>query len=114
MTRSAPTRLVSASALVALLLLGFPQDADAGTAARKAGRGLAGITCSFLDLPGSMLQETRRRGPEGVPIGFGLGLGKFVARTLVGTYELLTAPFAYPEDFAPILEPEFPWGYFED
>jgi hypothetical protein len=31
---------------------------------------------------------------------------------LVGVWEFLTAPFALP-DYQPILEPEYPWSYFE-
>jgi hypothetical protein len=35
-----------------------------------------------------------------------------VVRELVGVNELVTAPLPAPEDFRPILEPEFPWDYF--
>ena len=49
----------------------------------------------------------------GFTLGFAQGLGKTVVRELVGVYELLTAPFPLPSGYQPILEPEFPWGYFE-
>ena len=26
----------------------------------------------------------------------------------------MTAPFAVPEGYRPILSPEYPWGYFDD
>jgi putative exosortase-associated protein (TIGR04073 family) len=62
-----------------------------------------------------MVEVTRRDGAvQGWTVGLAVGLGKFVARTLVGVYELVTAPFAAPPGFEPILEPEFPWGYFDD
>jgi len=85
------------------------------TAARKAGRGLAAMTTSFLEIPGNMVAESREHGPGmGVPLGFTLGLGKIVIRVLVGVYEFVSAPFNAPAGFEPIIEPEFPWSYFDD
>ena len=85
------------------------------TAARKAGRGLAAMTTGFLEIPGNMVAVSREQGlGMGVPLGFVLGLGKLVVRELVGVYELLSSPFEAPAGFKPIIEPEFPWDYFED
>jgi putative exosortase-associated protein (TIGR04073 family) len=85
------------------------------TAARKAGRGLAAMTTCFLEVPGNMVAESREHGPGmGIPVGFAIGLGKIVARVLVGTYEFVTSPFEAPAGFKPIIEPEFPWSYFEE
>ena len=36
-----------------------------------------------------------------------------IPRVLVGVYEFLSAPFPAPAAFRPILEPEFPWDYFQ-
>jgi hypothetical protein len=36
-----------------------------------------------------------------------------VVRPLVGVYELVTAPFPVPAGYRPILQPEYPWGYFD-
>lgn len=114
-------RRTGASALLAALLLlagvGVPARAVAAeeSALSKAGRGLAGMTCGFLELPGNMVAESRRRGPAyGVPLGFAKGLGGIVVRELVGVYEFVTAPLEVPGDFQPILHPEYPWGYFEE
>jgi len=85
------------------------------TAARKAGRGLAAMTTGFLEIPGNMVAESRKHGAgAGVPLGFVFGLGKLVIRELVGVYEFLSSPFEAPAGFKPIIEPEFPWDYFED
>jgi putative exosortase-associated protein (TIGR04073 family) len=65
-----------------------------------------------LEIPGNIVQQTRERGAVGVPIGLGRGLGMFVARELVGAYELLTAPFPLPASYKPIVSPEYPWSYF--
>jgi hypothetical protein len=31
----------------------------------------------------------------------------------VGVYEFLSAPFPAPAGYRPIIEPEFPWDYFD-
>ena len=46
-------------------------------------------------------------------IGFAMGLGKIVVRTLTGVYEIVTAPFPAPSNFEPMIQPEFPWQYFD-
>lgn len=107
------TRIVLALALVACLL---PVAADAKpyTAGRKFGRGLAAMTCGFLEVPGNIVETSRERGPAwGATLGFAEGLGKLVVRELVGVYEFVTAPFAVPAGYEPILRPEYPWGYFD-
>ena len=103
-----------AACLVATLLLPSIATAAQQSAARKAGRGLAGMTVGFLEIPGNIVAETRSRGPAwGFSLGFAKGLGMVVVRELVGVYEFVTAPFPIPAGFAPIIQPEFPWDYFE-
>ena len=59
-------------------------------------------------------QGTGTRGAaEGIPFGFAKGLGMIIPRVFVGVWDFLSAPFPAPAGFKPILEPEFPWGYFE-
>ena len=73
------------------------------------------MTTSFLEFPGNIVAETRDQGPGvGIPLGFAKGLGMIVVRTLVGVYEFVTAPIPAPADYRPLLQPEFPWGYFEE
>lgn len=97
----------------AVLLLGMAMNVSAdNSAAGKFGRGLAGMACGFLEIPGNIVKETTKSGAIGVPIGLAMGLGMFVTRELVGTYEFVTAPFPLPAGFKPILSPEYPWDYF--
>ena len=85
------------------------------TPARKLGRGLSNVGLGVLAIPGQMVQETKERGAAiGLPLGFAKGIGWFVATELVGVWEFLTCPFEFPKGFRPIIEPEFPWNYFED
>lgn len=96
-----------------VLALGAASDASAQTAPRKFARGLAGMTTSFLELPGNIMAETKKSGAIGVPVGLAKGLGMIVTRTLVGVYEFVSAPFPLPAGYRPILQPEYPWSYFE-
>ena len=108
------TRRWLVACLAAAILLPGAAIAAQQSAARKAGRGLAAMTCGFLEIPGNIVAETRSRGPAwGFTLGFATGLGKVVVRELVGVYEFVTAPFEIPDGYQPILQPEFPWDYFE-
>jgi putative exosortase-associated protein (TIGR04073 family) len=72
------------------------------------------MTTSFLEVPGNMVKVSRERNATwGVTLGFVQGLGMLVVRPLVGVYEFVTAPFPAPPGYAPIIRPEFPWGYFD-
>lgn len=109
------------AACVALVALALPVllhpaavQAQEQSADRKFGRGLAGIAFGVLEIPGNVVQESRTNGvPYGLTVGLAMGLGKFVARELVGVYEFVTFPFEIPKNFQPVLQPEFPWDYFE-
>jgi putative exosortase-associated protein (TIGR04073 family) len=108
-------RIAIYAVLVGILSTPTLSQAIEYTAARKAGRGLAAMTTCFLEVPGNMVAESREHGPGmGMPLGFALGLGKIVARVLVGTYEFVSSPFEVPAGFEPIIKPEFPWSYFEE
>jgi putative exosortase-associated protein (TIGR04073 family) len=100
--------------IVLVVFLALASSADAQTAGRKFGRGLAAMTTAFLEVPGNMVEKSRERGAgEGIPLGFAIGLGMIVPRVLVGVYEFVTAPFPLPAGYRPILKPEFPWDYFD-
>jgi putative exosortase-associated protein (TIGR04073 family) len=86
---------------------------NADTALEKAGRGLAALTVPFLELPGNIAQTSEYEGPiNGWTMGVARGIGMTVVRPAVGVYELVTAPWAVPKNYEPILAPEYPWSYF--
>lgn len=109
------TRVVTRVMILVLVVFALGSRVDAQTMGRKFGRGLAGMTLAFLEVPGNMVAETDKRGAaEGIPLGFAMGLGMIVPRVLVGVYEFVSAPFPAPAGYKPILRPEFPWDYFEE
>lgn len=100
--------------LMTALALPLPAAAAKYSAGRKFGRGLAAMTCGFLEVPGNIVKTSREKGAVyGVTLGFAEGLGRLVVRELVGVYEFVSAPFPAPPGYRPILEPEFPWDYFD-
>jgi putative exosortase-associated protein (TIGR04073 family) len=115
--RSAAGRcLARGLALAVVLALGVATAAPAQemTATRKTARGLAGLTLGIVDLPGNVAQEWRNDGPlSGLTVGLLMGIVKVPARTLVGAYELVTAPFPVPAGYEPLLTPEYSWSYFQ-
>ena len=111
MISSTPAARRLACAALAVALLALPGSAAADSAARKAGRGLAAMTCGFLEVPGNIVKVNRERGPAwGFTLGFVQGLGMIVVRELVGVYEFVTAPLEVPAGYEPIIQPEFPWS----
>ena len=81
------TRIRSLLCICALVALLAPTTAFAAKydAPRKFGRGLAGMTCGFLELPGNIVKTTRKQGiGYGLTLGVAEGLGRIVARELVG------------------------------
>jgi putative exosortase-associated protein (TIGR04073 family) len=109
-------RIRSLVLVLALIACLAPAQAFAAKydAPRKFGRGLAGMTCGFLELPGNIVKTTREKGiGYGLTLGVAEGAGRIVVRTLVGVYEFVSAPFPAPPGYKPVLSPEYPWGYFE-
>jgi len=80
----------------------------------KLGRGLANMVTGVLAFPGSIAEGAHENGAEGAAVGIGKGLARTVARELVGVYEFITFPLPVPRGYRPIMEPAYPWEYFQD
>ncbi len=99
-------------ALAALVFAGT-REAAAQTAGDKAIRGAVGMTCGFLELPGNIHDTSVKDGAvKGWTLGFMKGIAMMPLRTLVGVYEFVTFPIAAPDNFAPVLNPGTPFGYW--
>ena len=102
-----------AFAMTMLLVMAWSPASRADTALHKAGRGLAAMTTPFLEIPGNIIQTSKREGAvAGWTAGFAKGIGMTFVRPTVGVYELVTAPIPAPKNYKPILRPEYPWSYF--
>jgi putative exosortase-associated protein (TIGR04073 family) len=104
-----------APVIAALIVFFGVSAARADTAVDKLGRGVAGMTTGVLEIPGNIKEESERNGAGyGATVGVAKGVGMTIARELVGVYEFVTAPIPVPHGFRPVLEPEYPWDYFND
>lgn len=76
---------------------------------RKLGRGISNTALGWVELPAGIQQIGEQHG-VGAAATWGIlhGAGRTVQRTAVGIFELLTFPFGVPQDFEPLIEPEFP------
>ncbi len=94
--------------IIVTLTLTVPQPAFADNAGHKFVRGIGNILSGWLEIPLSVYNESLEETPlVGMTWGLAKGVGKTVARTCVGVYEVCTFPFAFPEGYRPIIEPEF-------
>jgi putative exosortase-associated protein (TIGR04073 family) len=110
-------RLCATIFFVSVFLISFSASTASArqyTAAHKFRRGVSNLTLGVLAIPGQMTAKTREDGYAiGLPLGFVQGVGWFVATEVIGVWEFLTCPFEFPPHFRPIIDPEYPWEYFE-
>lgn len=110
-------RVKTVAAVAVALLLGAmiaPSDAQAQDAKTKFNRGFSAVALGFLEIPGTIVEEAKASNPvQGLVVGLVKGTYRFVRREAVGVYEILTFPAAVPAGYEKIVEPEYPWQYFE-
>lgn len=98
---------------VALLIMAMATPSHAYDMGDKACRGAASMVFFFLELPGNMVDVGKKEGClMGMTKGFAKGIVMLPFRGLIGVYEFFTFPFDIQPGYEPVLEPEYPWGYF--
>ena len=76
--------------------------------AKKLGRGLANTVTGWMEMFVTINEEYIKHSYAGGLIyGVPMGLARASVRTLVGVYETLTFFIPAPNNYEPILEPEF-------
>lgn len=91
-----------------VMILGIATVSYAQDPAKKLGRGIANILTGWVELPKNIYNTSIETNPlVGLTVGTAKGIGMSIVRTGAGVYELITFPFPLPEDYMPILEPEF-------
>ena len=109
------------AALFFLLLTAFSFPVQAaqmeptGTPLRKLQRGFLNIALSPVEISTELAREKNR---DTFPMSWMLGAARgtfyVMGRALTGVYEIVTFPIPLPAEYAPILEPEFPYQHLED
>lgn len=80
------------------------------TCLRKLQRGFLNVALSPFELSNELSKEVRNDTmPPSWVAGLGRGACYTVGRALVGVYEMVTFPLPLPANYAPVLQPEFPW-----
>ena len=74
----------------------------------KLGRGVANTLTGWVELPKNIYNTSVEDNAfTGMTLGLAKGAGMTLVRTGAGIYEIATFPFPLPEDYRPILEPEY-------
>ena len=74
----------------------------------KLGRGVANTLTGWVEIPKNVYATSVEDNTfTGMTLGLAKGAGMTIVRMGAGIYELVTFPFPLPEDYKPILEPEY-------
>ncbi|MDD5634088.1 MAG: exosortase system-associated protein, TIGR04073 family [Candidatus Omnitrophica bacterium] len=93
---------------VVLAMVGVASQCYAQDPAKKLGRGLANVLTGWVELPKNIYETSVEENMlTGITMGLAKGVGMTIVRTGAGVYEAVTFPFPIPEDYKPVLEPEF-------
>ena len=92
---------------IILTLLVSPM-AEAQTPFNKFGRGLTNLFTGWIEVPKNIYDITVEKNfLLGITIGLIEGIGMFIIRTGCGVYEIVTFFVPVPDNYVPLLLPEF-------
>jgi putative exosortase-associated protein (TIGR04073 family) len=95
-------------AVVLLTIFAMATTCYAQDPGKKIMRGLANVLTGWVELPKNIYETSVEDNIfAGLTIGLAKGIGMTIVRTGAGLYETITFPFPIPEDYAPVLEPEY-------
>ena len=101
-------RKAAVGIMVAIVALTIPAVCFADDAFTKLGRGVANTFTGWVEIPKNVHSTTVEDNVfAGVTLGLAKGAGMTIVRTGAGIYEVATFPFPVPQDYRPILEPEY-------
>lgn len=93
---------------VLVLLMATSSVCFAQDSFTKLGRGVANTLTGWIELPKNVYDTSVEDNAfSGMTLGLAKGAGMTLVRTASGIFELATFPFPLPEDYRPILEPEY-------
>lgn len=95
-------------ALASVVMLATATVCFADDAFTKLGRGVANTLTGWVEIPKNVYSvSTDQNAFAGITLGLAKGAGMTIVRTGAGIYEVATFPFPVPQDYKPILEPEY-------
>ena len=109
-------RGIAVAVLLCVAVVGLAAPARADEYSQDTGRlvstkffrGVVNLVTGWMEIPKQMSLTWQEKGPaQGMSLGFAKGLGWAVGRTAVGAYEIVTFPFPIPEEYRPIMQPEY-------
>ncbi|MCG3175972.1 MAG: hypothetical protein MOGMAGMI_00910 [Candidatus Omnitrophica bacterium] len=101
-------RGLSMMVLVLALSLSGARVCYAEDAFTKLGRGVANTFTGWVELPKSVYTKSNEQNAvSGATVGLAEGVGMAIVRTGAGIFDVITFPFPVPEDYKPVLEPEY-------
>ena len=97
--------------MVVMMVLSMASVSYAQDAGKKLMRGLSNILTGWVELPKNIYDTSVEDNVfSGMTIGLAKGVGMTIVRTGAGVYETITIPFPIPQDYTPVLEPEYVFG----
>ena len=93
---------------VVILLLATTSVCFAQDAFSKLGRGVANTLTGWVELPKNVYDTSVEENAfAGMTLGLAKGAGMTLVRMGAGIFEVATFPFPVPEEYKPVLEPEY-------
>ncbi|MFH1799121.1 MAG: exosortase system-associated protein, TIGR04073 family [Candidatus Omnitrophota bacterium] len=93
---------------VVVSMVGMAAQCYAQDPAKKLSRGIANVLTGWVELPKNIYETSVEENVlSGLTMGLAKGVGMTIVRTGAGVYEAVTFPFPIPEEYEPVLEPEF-------
>jgi len=85
-----------------------PERRDIALMFRKLGRGAVNVLTGWVEVPANIAEAWAETDPfTAIVVGGVEGIGWGFVRTATGVYEVVTFPFPFPDDYEPIIRPEF-------
>ena len=105
--------LITCMVVLCVAAIALPAFAEEGSViekmGKKLGRGIVNIVTGWVELPMNIYDTSvdTNNPLMGITYGTLKGLGMAVVRTGAGAYDTVTFLFPMPQDYSPILQPEF-------
>jgi putative exosortase-associated protein (TIGR04073 family) len=86
----------------------YRQQTDSSKMMHKLGRGVVNVFTCWVEVPRNIAIEWEKTDPAtGLVLGTVKGFGWGFSRLATGFYDAFTFPFPVPENYQPMLDPEF-------